>query len=200
MTNIFGGPARGGGGRKKESIRYFSYRMHYKSCRCSLSWGDPPFLPKGYIYRYSWCTRKKHMHIQRLKKKLHLRTYNFFPKEANSASLAWGETRKSLITLVLRGSWMFSLSCGANKLIFKTIAHKKAKKGQKDIKRWAKLSILVISIQSLENFTLVSSYGPAMPESLRATIVVWLWTSTSKNRAPSMCKSVCEDHKHYASL
>lgn len=143
---------------------------------------------------------KKKAHIcmfyEKLKKQLHLRTDNFFPKEANSASLPWGETRRSLTTLVLMGSWIFSLSYGDNKLIFKPVCIKSQIKGRRITNIMITLSTTLISIQSLENFTLVIMYDPPIPESLRAIIIIWLWTSTSKNRAPSMCKSFCEDPSH----
>lgn len=50
---------------------------------------------------------------------INLRTDNFFPKEAKSMILSWGETCKSLIDFMLTGSGMSSLSCGGNRLICK---------------------------------------------------------------------------------
>lgn len=151
-----------------------------------------------------WCLRRKW--------ELHLTTDNFFPKEANSTILAWGETRRSLTALNPTGRWMSSFSCEGIKLICKTHKYKKLNRclynkyrqlinahhilglGNSSITKhtrgyWIKFQKAEIT------FTLVSTFIVPIPDSLRAIIKIWLDVSTSKIRAPSTCMSFFKKFK-----
>lgn len=115
-----------------------------------------------------------------------LTTDNFFPKEASSANLPWGDRRRSLTAFVLEGSCIFSLSCGAIKLIWKGHMYKNFKRIL-----WKAKNAVSHPCQDSRSkkFTFVSPCIPPVPVSLRARRIIWLEASTSKKRAPSTWNS-----------